>query len=301
MKILITGATGFLGKKLVCELSNAGHELLLISRRASEKKLSGIEWFESNLSGAADLQAKIADFEPEVVYHLAWEGIPDFSEEVSRKNLTQALEFLGPVLGLSSVKRLIVSGSCWEYGARVGACSESLPAAPVNWFTWAKDALRSYLEIACAQNDVTFVWMRIFFVYGPDQREQSLIPTVIEALAKNKEPDVRSPYAGNDFVYVDDVIEGLKCALSQKVPSGIFNLGRGEETTVIEVVRCIEERMTAKTLHAQAIEDRYSENADRPTSFFAHLEKSRELLGWKATTDLPEGIKKFLEWRESND
>lgn len=157
MRILISGASGFIGRHLVEHLLEDRHELMLLIRNPTQPK-DGITWLKGDLETPQDLKERIEQFQPEAVFHLAWAGIPDFSESQCRLNVQLSLNFLGMISQISSVKKLVVAGSCWEYGDRVGECTESDETHAHNWFTWAKDTICQYTERLCDDRQIDWYW-----------------------------------------------------------------------------------------------------------------------------------------------
>ena len=131
---------------------------------------------------------------------MAWHSIPDFSFERSRNNLNHSLDLLSFVIGLDSCSKILVSGSCFELNRLKGVCPETEIGTPKDDFTWAKHTLRSWLELACEKNQIELGWMRIFYVYGPLQRQESLVPSILTHLKRGYLPDLRTPQNSNDFI-----------------------------------------------------------------------------------------------------
>ena len=244
MKFLVTGATGFIGKSLVNLLLDQGYSILAISRTENfELQQDKITWIQSALQLNESAMDRIREFEPEVLIHLAWEKIPDFSFETSVENLNHQMVFFRNIFKIDSLEKIIVTGSCWEYNKKIGFCVETENVVSSNYFTWAKNSLRDFLQFECLQNNITLIWARVFYVYGPDQRKESLLPTVIQNIQSNVEPTIRTPSNSNDFIYIDDVTEGLLHFARQKIPSGIYNLGWGKSTSIIDIIATIESIM----------------------------------------------------------
>ena len=238
----------------------------------------------------------IEEFQPEAVFHLAWEGLPDFSEPQCRRNVQHSLNFLGMLGQISSIRKIVVTGSCWEYGERTGACSETDTTIPDNWFAWAKEAISQYVKRLCDEKKIDWYWGRVFFVYGPGQRTNSLIPSVVRAMQKGELPDVRSPYAKNDLVYIDDVVRGLSACLTKGAPSGIYNFGSGKETTVLDVVCTLENLLFGSSKITSQINSNARLPEKAPNSFYANTEASRTKLEWHANITLRDGLQKILEY-----
>lgn len=294
MRIVLTGGTGFVGTHLVRHLQQAGHELLLISR-SPQPDSDPMRWILGDFGRPEDFIAAVEEFSPDAVFHLAWEGIPDLSEANSVRNVIGSLQLLSAVGRLSSVRKIVATGSCWEYGPMSGPVNEEAAATPATWFTWAKATVLEYLGRLGEAHGIDWYWPRIFFVYGQGQRAQSLIPSVASALRSGNVPDVRSPFATNDFVHVSDVAEGLARCLADGVPSGIYNLGSGHETEVLSVVREIEEILGQGSTATSAIAK--SASQERKPGVVADVTRSREILAWQARVGLRQGLTQFLDDR----
>lgn len=292
MKFLVTGATGFIGKSLVNLLLDQGHSILAISRTENfELQQDKITWIQSALQLNESAMNRIREFEPEVLIHLAWEKIPDFSYETSVENLYHQMAFFRNIFKIDSLEKIIVTGSCWEYNKKIGFCVETENVVSSNYFTWAKNSLRDFLQFECLQNNITLIWARVFYVYGPDQRKESLLPTVIQNIQNNVEPTIRTPSNANDFIYIDDVTEGLLHFARQKIPSGIYNLGWGKSTSIIDIIATIESIMH----HSNKITSTLVENMPiKDTDFWAEMSRTREKLNWGPQTSIEIGVKKMI-------
>ena len=127
MRILVTGAFGFIGLPVVQFLEQQGQTVLALSRNMlKEPTPVTANWLKADISLPVTYQGAIQTFAPEVVIHLAWQGIPDFSFEISRKNLNFSLEILSFAIGLGSCQKILVSGSCFELNQLKGESSGKL-------------------------------------------------------------------------------------------------------------------------------------------------------------------------------
>jgi len=294
MRVLITGATGFIGLPLTLRLVEQGHKILALSRKPFKLNKS-ISWLNSDLSLPLTYQEEINSFKPEVLIHLAWQDIPNFSFEKSKNNLNNSLNFLSFIIGLGSCKKIIVSGSCFELNKLHGECLESEAGKPRDNFTWAKHSLRMWLEIECKKESIHLGWMRIFYVYGPRQRTQSLVPSILTNLQNGKLPYISTPKNCNDFVFIEDVIDAFSNATLSQYPSGIYNLGSGVSTSILEVCRIAEKIVTGKDILSQRLNEDLVDTS-KSIDFWANYQRAEKHLNWQPATGIEEGIKKTWLW-----
>jgi len=292
MKILITGATGFIGSRIVNFLLETKHEIIALAMFRDEcLPYSNIEWLIGDISDISAIEERIKNFNPEILIHLAWEGIPNFNQDISLKNLMNSIYFLDRIISITNCRRFLISGSSFEYGNQRGICRENDSLTPNSYFSWAKHALQKWIELKASKEALNFIWFRLFFVYGYNQRKESLIPTLVKAFMRNEKPNIINPFNENDYIFVDDIAEAFYLAVEKKIPSGIYNLGRGERTSVYEISKIIETIITGTT----RISDEIYSNALRGTfsSFYADMTATRSAFSWLPPTSLQEGIKKY--------
>ena len=299
MKVVITGASGFVGKPLSEKLANLGFDVLALVRTIpSTTSRKGISWLQVDLSSPETYQNEVKSFCPEVVIHLAWQDIPDFSSEKSKINFSQSLKFIKYITTLKSCKKILFSGSCWEYDKEIGRCEESeIVDGLKNHFTMAKNSLRLSAEKLCKQQSISFAWFRIFYVYGPGQRLGSLLPSILIQLQKGKLPKINSPYSANDYIFIDDVLEVFAIAIITNFPSGIYNIGSGAATTALEICQYAEKI----ALNSNDLSDKIQNESVTKVSdvnFWADITLTSKIFKWKPKTNLLEGIK--LTWDSVN-
>lgn len=293
-KILVTGATGFIGSHLLVKLIDLNFEVMAIARKNGPDLGKNLSWLASDIASLDEIKDKIQKFRPEVVVHLAWQGIPDYSLETSQLNLDISRDFLTYLSQLNSCKKIIVSGSCWEYGKDNGICKEKDVSIANNHFTWAKNSLREHLKIACETEDVDLVWFRIFFSYGPSQRKGSLIPSILSALENKTLPDINTPYNSNDFIFVEDVVMAFVKAITTKIPVGIYNLGSGKATSIIDVCRIAEQTILGNHNLTDSMSFKNRETSSA-VNFWACTKKAEKYLSWQTEVTLEEGIERTIQ------
>jgi UDP-glucose 4-epimerase len=283
MRVLVTGASGFLGRRLMPLLG--GHEVLSLVHPADlPRPTDGVREVVGDLSCEGGWQDEVLRFAPEWCIHLAWEGLPDYSLVRCRVNVDSTLRLLQTLVA-AHVRRVIVAGSCWEYGQAAGPVAEDLTPVGYGIFAATKHAIRMMLDSVSREAGFEYRWARIFFVYGPGQRPTSLIPHLRASYAAGERPTLREPHVVQDFVHVDDVARGLVSLARCDAPSGIFNLGSGRPVSV----GCIA-NMVASHFGKPAP----FEPAGGGPGFWADPGFTLAASGWRAGIEIADGVARTL-------
>ncbi len=290
MKIFITGGTGFIGKHLVKKLQEKKYNLLLLS----PQPLKELPAIVGDLSNINSWKTEIAKFKPDAVLHLAWEGLPDYGSKTSIKNLKYGLDLFN-LLAEIGCKTILSTGSCWEYGEQSGKLSEDTSLKPFNAFTSAKNALHGLGEEIAKENNIQFIWTRLFYVYGFGQRETSLIPYLINCVKSGKTPEIKNPLAKNDFIYVEDVVEALSLLLKNCKKSGVYNIGSGYPTSAQQIIETVYKMYNIQPKYKKA---NISEK-DSSVDFWANISKIKKDINWKPKVSIEEGIEKTVQYYEN--
>jgi len=292
MRVLITGASGFIGKPLLKKLNSNNCKILALSRNIpKDKQKNNIVWLKTDLASLSEVENEIENFSPEVVIHLAWQDIPDYSYEKSLLNLNLSLNLFSFLTNLKSCKKVLVSGSCWEYNKTKGECIETEQSEANNQFTWAKHSIYSWLKLTCEQKNISLGWFRVFYVYGPEQKMTSLLPTIFNNLKLKKIPSIRTPKNSNDFIFIEDVVEAFAIATMQSFPSGIYNLGSGKSISVLDICKHAEKIILGNNKLSIELEEA-TKGSSNDSNFWANIDLSRGVLNWEPQTGIVEGISK---------
>lgn len=224
-RVLITGASGFIGKAMVSAATDV--ELLLCSRQHSDAP----NLIQLDLNQPEQVLNVFMETRPDSVIHLAWQGIPDFSEQTNALNLKQGRHLVDAALQ-AGCKHLIMTGSCMEYRGLQGAVSEEQ-------FSAEPDALASVKLKLLAQTQQMWphrlVWLRPFYVYGKGQRAAALIPSVISALQNGEVPVLTGTSQAHDFIDVHVAAEAVWRLLKNDAAHGIFNIGTAQLRLVDQI------------------------------------------------------------------
>ena len=188
MKILLTGSTGFVGMAFLDAIPSSW-EVLCISRKKTfplQTLKPNIKFLLSSLQDIKTLSHEIKLFGPDVCLHLAWEGLPDYGYDACSLNFNYFQSLLD-VLIKNSIRKIIVAGSCFEVGLFKGLASPTIiEGMSSNLLGSYKNLHIRLLESLANASLIDFTWARIFYLYGPNQRENSLVPSIIKGFLNNQ-------------------------------------------------------------------------------------------------------------------
>ena len=280
MKTLITGSSGFIGRALLKQ-SLPGD--LHVTSRVSTSLPTGITGHFGDLSDQEFLKY-LAEQKFEQVIHLAWEGLPNLSEENNLRNLKISIKFL-EILASSGVKDFQIAGSCLEYGDKTGQVNEGVIGENFSDFAATKIKLLEFV----AGLGVAYKWYRIFYSYGPFQHDNSLLSSAYLSAKNRVSLKLSNPNISRDFIYVDDVAKAMSRLIETPSVSGIFNIGSGKGTLVKDLVDALNSKMGLE------VQDQVVEKSPALT---ADIKKITETCGWTPEVSIKQGVKKFVDWKD---
>lgn len=280
MKVLVTGATGFVGRHVVDALLARGHQVVASAR--NEQKAKTMSWFSKVNFVPFDISSSTEDIgtrfdSPDAVIHLTWPGLPKYHSLFHiEENLPTAYSFLKALIE-QGVRQVMVAGTCFEYGRKNGMLSESLPAEPDNSYGIAKNALHQFLTSLSKEKPFALQWVRLFYLYGPGQKPNSLMSQLDDAI---KRGDPEFPMSGGeqlrDYLPVEMAAEKMVTILERTEFHGVVNISSG---VPVSVRRMVEDRVyqmrSSIALRYGALP--YSEH--EPFAFWGDSRKLQELTG----------------------
>jgi nucleoside-diphosphate-sugar epimerase len=245
---------------------------------------ANLRWVKGALQDCPLLTSALKEFEPDVAVHLAWQGLPNYSKDVCDENVQISLDLLSELLK-TSVKRIVVAGSGFEYGSEHGELFESSKTNPNSDYAKAKLNLFSEFNRSCSGANVELVWSRIFCSFGPGKPDSSLLPIVYRAMVNKEVPLVKTPGGTQDFVFVEDVASAIFKLATTKSVSGLFNIGSGCLTSVAQIVNLVSEFCDS---------DFRIENIEYLHGPWASIEKIKKVTGWEPRYTLEQGVTESL-------
>jgi dTDP-6-deoxy-L-talose 4-dehydrogenase (NAD+) len=272
MKIAITGATGFIGQHVRKQLKESTHEILLVTRDA--QKITPLGRNEraliADISEARDNWYQYLD-SPDVLLHLAWGGLPNYLDNYHLDvELPLQVKFLTNLVS-NGLSKLVVTGTCYEYGIASGALTEIEDTTPVTPYGIAKDRLRRLLSDLKSKADFELTWARIFYTYGTGQSELSIYSQLTFAVANgDAEFKIGSGTQILDFISVERVAEILNFLVTKNSNIGIVNVGSGNPQSVLQFVQAQIHAMGAQIIPLLGV---ISDRKYEPNAFWSDNKK----------------------------
>jgi len=295
-RVLLTGATGFIGRQAVASLLDRGYEVHAVTTRAEPPAGTGASWHRADLLDPSAPRAVVEQTEPTHLLHLAWYAEPGafWTSEANVRWLEASLRLLRAFAAIRG-RRAVVAGTSAEYDWSVaGVCREGVtPVAPRTLYGQCKAALHAVTErFYAAPKMPALAWGRVFFLYGPHEHPDRLVSSVARALLQGHPAPCSHGRQVRDFLYSVDVARAFVALLDSDV-KGAVNIGSGTPTMIAEVVQLVAEATgRADLLQLGAIPVR----ADEPAELVANVKRLRDEIGFVPHFTLEEGILATVDW-----
>jgi nucleoside-diphosphate-sugar epimerase len=308
-RVLVTGATGFIGSNLIGGLLDSGYRVVAIDKDPMkgsriEKYAQGVEFFQINLLEEEKLLEFVKRISPSHVVHLAARidvrrdsGIV---RQIMQDNFGATLNLYNSLLKVNGLKRVVAISSADVYGQNEPPFTEDMTPKPVSAYGLSKAAISFLCSMYYRLYALPVVELRPFLVYGPGQTNAQFVPAFIRNCLLGKEKIPLTP--GNqtrDFVYVGDLVEAILLGLKaqQGVLGEAFNICSGEEVSIKEAAQLIAQ-LTGFPGKVEFGAEPYRPNESM--HFFGLNAKAQRLLGWAPSTGLAEGLKQAIAWQKQH-
>jgi len=297
-KILITGGTGFIGYHLAKKCLKLNWSVTSLSTKNPTKirKLKKIKYLISDISKKSDLK-KIININYDYVVNLA--GYVDHS----RKKKTLYSHYNGcrnisEIFLRKKIKKFIQIGSSIEYGRNLSPQKENLNNTKTfSIYGKAKLMSTNYLLSLYKKYSFPVSVLRLYLVYGPYQDRNRVIPIVIDNALKSKEFDCSLGTQFRDFVYIDDVVNGIIKSLKTKKNNGqIINLGSGKPIMIKDVILKICKIIGSGKPQFGRIKFR----KDEIKNLYPSIVKAKKILNWRPKVKINFGLKKTINFYKKN-
>ncbi|MDB5979616.1 MAG: NAD-dependent epimerase/dehydratase [Pseudomonas sp.] len=279
LNVLVTGATGFVGRHLVSALLARGCRVRAVARDV--EKARSLPWFEAVQFVAADIHAADLDVHAltegiDALAHLAWPGLPNYQALFHfEHNLFADYAFIKRVIE-AGVPQVLITGTCFEYGLQSGPLDETTPPQPGNPYGLAKNTLRLFLESLQRERPFTLQWARLFYLHGAGQNPNSLLASLDRAIDAGDESFNMS--AGDqlrDFLAIDVAAGYLAQLLLRRDFSGVVNCSSGQP---IAVRTLVEQRLKQRGAAIKLNLGHYGYSVHEPMAFWGVADRLQQLL-----------------------
>ncbi|HEV2595420.1 MAG TPA: NAD(P)-dependent oxidoreductase [Sphingomicrobium sp.] len=295
-RILVTGAGGFVGAAVVKAAVSAGHTVVALARNDVSRLApvcDRISLMRVDLGDDRKVSALLASVRPEIVVHSAWEGVSGGlrSGDIQLDNIRTSVALVDAAIA-AGVRKFVGIGSQAEYGRYDRRILETDLPQPTMLYGAAKLAACHLAAQRCRDASLSFAWLRLFSVYGPGDNSHWLIPSSAAALLRGKAPSCTAGTQKWDYLYIDDVANGVLATAVTDEACGVLNLSSGHAVPV----RTIVERL--RDLAAPGLDLTFGTIPFGPDQIM-HLEgdnrRLRQATGWSPQTTLEDGLEQVVQ------
>jgi nucleoside-diphosphate-sugar epimerase len=295
--VLLTGATGFVGRHCLGPLVSAGYDVHAVSCKRASFDALGVRWHQADLLNPDETKELMLQVRPTHLLHLAWNVAPGRYWE-SEQNIVwlQASVELLRLFARSGGQRVVMAGTCAEYDWREGVCKENATAlAPSSLYGASKHSLQVVASAFTRQNEISLAWGRIFFLFGPHEHANRLVPSVIRALLAGEVAACSHAQQRRDFLFVVDVAEAFIALLNSDV-CGPVNIASGQAVAVKDIVLAMADELNRA--HLIRLGTLPTADGDSPLIVGDITRLSKEV-GWVPRYTLQDGLALAIRWWES--
>jgi nucleoside-diphosphate-sugar epimerase len=245
MRVLVTGAGGFIGSQVVSQLALAGHQTVAIDRdpaaaSRAARETPAVAFRAVDLSDFGAVRGLLHDVSPEVVIHLAGYAHPKdyLASHANLPSLTMTNSLVEEALA-AGCRKLVMGGSCAEYAAVQRPLVESDPVEPLTLYAACKHAAHQIARILSAETGTALAWARIFHIHGPGENPSRLIPWVANQIRAGVPVPLTDGTQVRDHLHVADVAAALVTLAVAPGANGTYNICSGQPVTLRQVLETV--------------------------------------------------------------
>jgi nucleoside-diphosphate-sugar epimerase len=299
-RVLVTGASGFIGRHSIPILLNKGYEVHALYCTETIEFDNGkyVHWHRCDLLENGQARKLVEEIKPTHILHFAWyTEHGQYWESIENVRWVQASLSLIVNFARCGGERAVLAGTCAEYDWNYGYLSEGVtPLKPQALYGVCKNSLQEIFSRFAKQAGISGAWGRIFFPYGPHEAMGRLVPSVITSLLKGQKAVCTHGMQIRDYIHVKDVASAFVCLLESGV-EGPVNIASGEPISLRSIIYTIADLIGARGLvDLGAIPAPEHE----PPLLVADVRKLNELVGWRPRITLEDGLGSTIDWWRDN-
>ena len=305
-RVIVTGASGFIGANLARRLVAEGHQVSVLVRRQSdlwrlEDIKDSLEIREVSLTDCPAVFETVTEVRPQWIFHCAVFGAYSWQTDwpgMVATNVTGTIGLMEACLS-AGFEAFVNTGSSSEYGYKDHPAREDERVDPNSHYAVTKAAASQYCSYMARDRNVHAVTLRLYSVFGPYEEPNRFVPTLTVKGLSGELPPLVNPSIARDYVHIDDVVEAylLAATKSGQEPGAVYNVGSGTQTSIAQAVDI------ARRLLDIQDEPQWGSMPNRSwdtSSWVADNNKIKATLGWHPSHSFEEGIKTFAEWFRQN-
>ena len=246
-KILVTGATGLIGKELIKPLKELGFEIYAITIDENNPD-NGVHWLKGSLFNSGFIKSAMEEVKPQYLLNMAWATTGDYlKSDINYKFLNAGVELLVQFKN-NGGKRVVFAGTCFEYKFKNEPLQETDELdADKTVYTFCKNKLHELAEYFCKMYDISFGYGRIFYVYGRNEDKTRLTGMIIDKLSNNEEVIIKSGKLIKDYMYAKDIAGAFAKFVDSSV-EGSVNICTGQPITIKDYALTIAKALNKENL-----------------------------------------------------
>lgn len=298
-RVLVTGASGFIGRHCVEALMEKGCEVHGVSRAGASCTNSSIQWHQSDLLEPTAFDRLFALSRPTHVIHAAWD-VSSGKYWTSADNLVWSARSSDLLRAAQrhGVERVVGIGTCAEYGLEHELCDETTSAMrPVGVYARAKHAAQLLFAAGAESLGVSTAWVRLFFPYGTSDKPEKLVPYTIRQLLEGKPAELSPGTQVRDPLFAGDVGRAIVAVLFSDLAGGV-NVASGQGLSIAELVMRIAHLIGRPELIRLGVRASNSAEAQR---WVASIERLTSELEWRPRFSLEEGLRQTISSIQAAD